>query len=110
MISIGIVGGGPAGIMAADLANRAGIKNIEVLEQAGQIGGRIAAVTVPQTASALEDIGGTYRAWFAAHSCSVAVVRPDWYLYGTARNGSELTALLEQLAQSLQRRPVHASA
>ncbi|MDR6409160.1 flavin monoamine oxidase family protein [Paraburkholderia terricola] len=42
-ISIGIVGGGPAGIMAADLANRAGIKNIEVLEQAGQIGGRIAA-------------------------------------------------------------------
>ena len=74
------------------------------------IGGRIAAVTVSQTASALEDIGGTYRAWFAAHSCSVAVVRPDWYLYGTARNGSELTALLEQLAQSLQRRPVHASA
>ena len=38
-------------------------------------------------ASALEDVGGTYRAWFAAHSCSVAVVRPDWYLYGTARNG-----------------------
>jgi hypothetical protein len=38
------------------------------------------------------------------------VVRPDWYLYGTARDGRELTALLERLAQSLQRQPVHASA
>jgi 2-polyprenyl-6-methoxyphenol hydroxylase-like FAD-dependent oxidoreductase len=74
------------------------------------IGGRIAAVTVPQTAGALEDVGGTYRAWFAAHACSVAVVRPDWYLYGTARDGRELTALLEQLAGSLQRQPAHASA
>ncbi len=73
------------------------------------IGGRIAAVAVPQTAGALEDLDGTYRAWFAAHSCSVAVVRPDWYLYGTAGDGRELTALLDRLAQSLQRQPVHAS-
>ena len=65
-------------------------------------------MTVPQTIGALEDIGGTYRAWFAAHSCSVAVVRPDWYLYGTAQNGPELTALLDQLTQSLQRQPAHA--
>jgi 2-polyprenyl-6-methoxyphenol hydroxylase-like FAD-dependent oxidoreductase len=74
------------------------------------IGGSIAAVTVPRTDGALEDLDGTYRSWFAAHSCSAAVVRPDWYLYGTAREGHELTALLEQLAHSLQRQPVHASA
>jgi len=38
------------------------------------------------------------------------VVRPDWYVYGTARNGRELAALLEQLAGSLQRQPVQAAA
>jgi hypothetical protein len=65
---------------------------------------------VPQTAGALEDLGGPHLPQFATHSCAVAVVRPDWYVYGTARNGRELTALLEQLAQSLQRQPVHASA
>ena len=71
----------------------------------------MATVTVPQTASALEDLDGTYREWFAAHACSVAVVRPDWYLYGTARDGRELIRLLEKLAQSLQQRqPIYASA
>jgi 2-polyprenyl-6-methoxyphenol hydroxylase-like FAD-dependent oxidoreductase len=74
------------------------------------IGGRIAVVTVPQTAGALDDVDGTYHAWFAAHSCSIAVVRPDWYLYGMAGDGRELTALLERLAQSLKAQPVHASA
>jgi hypothetical protein len=51
------------------------------------IGGRFATVAVPQVADAFEDVDGIYRAWFAAHSCSVAVVRPDWYLYATARKG-----------------------
>jgi FAD binding domain len=73
------------------------------------VGGQIAAVTAQQSAETLEDLGGTYREWFAAHSCSAAVVRPDWYVYGTARNGRELTALLEQLAQSLQRQPAKAT-
>jgi hypothetical protein len=73
------------------------------------IGGRIATVAVPNTAGALEDVDGLYHAWFATHSCSVAVVRPDWYLYGTARDGRELTTLLDRLAQSLRRQPVHAS-
>ena len=36
----------------------------------------------------------------------VAVVRPDWYVYGTASHVHELTAVLEQLAQALQRQPV----
>jgi 2-polyprenyl-6-methoxyphenol hydroxylase-like FAD-dependent oxidoreductase len=74
------------------------------------LGGTSAAVTVPQTEGSLEDLDGTYRSWFADHGCSVAVVRPDWYLYGTAKNGSELTALLDQLRYSLRHRPVHASA
>jgi 2-polyprenyl-6-methoxyphenol hydroxylase-like FAD-dependent oxidoreductase len=74
------------------------------------IGGKIAATTVSQTAGALEDVDGTYGSWFAAHSCAVAVVRPDWYLYGTAHDGRGLTALLDRLARSLQRQPAHAPA
>jgi 2-polyprenyl-6-methoxyphenol hydroxylase-like FAD-dependent oxidoreductase len=74
------------------------------------IGGRMAAVAAPLSPGVLEDVDGIYSAWFAAHSCSVAVVRPDWYVYGTARDGQELTALLERLAQSLRREAVPESA
>jgi 2-polyprenyl-6-methoxyphenol hydroxylase-like FAD-dependent oxidoreductase len=75
------------------------------------IGGRIAAVTASQSdGDAFEDLDGTYRAWFADHGCLVAVIRPDWYLYGTAQNGRELTVLLDQLGQSLRRQSVYASA
>jgi hypothetical protein len=67
------------------------------------IGGKIAVVTQPPTADAIEDVDGAYRAWFAAHSCSVAVVRPDWYLYGTARSSRELIELLDGLTGSFRR-------
>jgi 2-polyprenyl-6-methoxyphenol hydroxylase-like FAD-dependent oxidoreductase len=64
------------------------------------LGGRI-AVIADTGADALEDLDETYAKWFAAHNCSVAVVRPDWYLYGTANSGDELTALLDRLANKL---------
>jgi 2-polyprenyl-6-methoxyphenol hydroxylase-like FAD-dependent oxidoreductase len=75
------------------------------------IGGRATAVTQPQSGTgALEDIDGTYGRWFADHGCAAAVVRPDWYLYGTAENGSQLTALLDQLQLALLRESARASA
>ena len=73
-------------------------------------GGRTATVTGPQNAGALDDVDGTYARWFAAHSCSVAVIRPDWYVYGTARDGRELAALLDRLDRSLKHQAVRASA
>ena len=72
------------------------------------IGGRIATVAGPQIDGALEDIDGIYAAWFTANACSVAIVRPDWYVYGTARDGGELAALLERLAHALRREAVAA--
>lgn len=65
------------------------------------IGGRIAAFGDIEESSLLLDIDGTYAAWFADHSCLVAVVRPDWYLYGTASDGGSLVALLEGLHRFL---------
>jgi 2-polyprenyl-6-methoxyphenol hydroxylase-like FAD-dependent oxidoreductase len=73
-------------------------------------GGRIATIAGPQNAAALDDVDGTYARWFAAHSCSVAVIRPDWYVYGTARDGRELVALLDRLDRSLKHQAVRASA
>ena len=69
------------------------------------IGGRIAVVTTTSSDGALEDLDGVYAAWFAARSCSVAVVRPDWYSYGTAHDGRELTGLLDRIGRALQAQP-----
>jgi len=73
-------------------------------------GGRTAIVSEAESTGVLEDVDGTYAAWFAAQSCSVAVIRPDWYVYGTARDGRELVGLLDLLAQSLHLQEVRASA
>jgi 2-polyprenyl-6-methoxyphenol hydroxylase-like FAD-dependent oxidoreductase len=63
-------------------------------------------VTLGQSATDLHDIDDVYAAWFATSSCSAAVVRPDWYVYGTARGQHELSETLERLSRSLQTYPV----
>lgn len=83
-----------------------------------KLGGRLAAllpatppasgrsssrIPVPGATAAVEveDVGGTYGAWLDAHGCAAAVVRPDWYLFGTARDGAELKSLLEAIESAL---------
>ncbi|MFI0938493.1 bifunctional 3-(3-hydroxy-phenyl)propionate/3-hydroxycinnamic acid hydroxylase [Streptomyces sp. NPDC021020] len=41
----------------------------------------------------VHDVDGTYRRWFAELGCSAVAVRPDFYVFGTAR-GPEATARL----------------
>ncbi len=65
------------------------------------IGGRVATFVRSETGPGLRDEDGCYAAWFAHHRCSVAVVRPDWYLYGTAEGGEHLCGLLDRLASTL---------
>ena len=66
------------------------------------IGGRVAVTAPPDDGSGLDDVEGVYRAWFRSHGCKAAVVRPDWYVYGTADDAGELAGLLGQLARSLR--------
>ena len=73
------------------------------------LNGKIAIIGEEGSAGSLEDIDGTYAAWFAAHPCQTAIVRPDWYLYGTASDGAQVSALLAQLGRSLQRSAAMAS-
>ncbi|MGJ4945689.1 bifunctional 3-(3-hydroxy-phenyl)propionate/3-hydroxycinnamic acid hydroxylase [Bradyrhizobium sp. HKCCYLS1011] len=45
---------------------------------------------------------GVVAAWFARHGCRAALVRPDHYVYGVARDETELAALLSELNERLQ--------
>jgi hypothetical protein len=49
----------------------------------------------------LSDVDGFYAAWFDAHECEAVIVRPDWYLYGSATNGPGLRALVQSLEDAL---------
>lgn len=67
------------------------------------IGGRAAVIG---TAGGLEDRGGVYAEWFTSNGCTAAVVRPDWYVYGTAGDAAGLAGLLTRLSHALQARDV----
>jgi 2-polyprenyl-6-methoxyphenol hydroxylase-like FAD-dependent oxidoreductase len=51
--------------------------------------------------AAVEDIGGTYAAWFDAHGCDAVAVRPDWYLFGSAEGPAGLADLVERILAAL---------
>ena len=72
------------------------------------IGGKLAVVGAVGAPDVLADLDGTYGAWFAAHDCAVAVVRPDWYVYGTADDGAQLSVLLGRMARTLAEAPAFA--
>lgn len=52
--------------------------------------------------SDLSDTGGVYARWFAQTGCVAAIVRPDSYVYGLARDADELAALAAELTMSLR--------
>jgi 3-(3-hydroxy-phenyl)propionate hydroxylase len=54
----------------------------------------------------LRERDGLLNDWFARHGCSVVVVRPDHYVYGGAKDGSEAVAVLRALRAALDTRAV----
>jgi len=57
-------------------------------------------------ANALEETEGVLASWFDRHAVAAAVVRPDHYVFATARNSTELSDLLAEV--DLRRRDVPA--
>ncbi len=52
---------------------------------------------------ALDESDGVLAAWFERHGCTAALVRPDHYVFGTAREGAAVPALLAEAAAALHR-------
>lgn len=47
------------------------------------------------------DVDGTYAAWLAQLGCAAVITRPDFYVYGGARDADELNRLLDRWRQAL---------
>jgi flavoprotein hydroxylase len=47
------------------------------------------------------DVDGTYARWFGATGTAVALQRPDFYLFGAARDATAASALVSDLARAL---------
>jgi 2-polyprenyl-6-methoxyphenol hydroxylase-like FAD-dependent oxidoreductase len=78
------------------------------LERWAELGGGVALILPSDDGSdsspgpiQIGDIDGVYDAWFDAHGCEAVIVRPDWYLYGSATNGPGLHALVESFEDAL---------
>lgn len=52
----------------------------------------------------VDDVDGAYQRWFDGHGCASVIVRPDWYVYGSAVSPDSLRNLLRSCLSDL--RPV----
>jgi hypothetical protein len=50
------------------------------------------------------DADGFYADWFGKHGCESALVRPDWYLYGTAADEAGTGRLADQMVRAVTKR------
>jgi 3-(3-hydroxy-phenyl)propionate hydroxylase len=45
---------------------------------------------------------GVVAQWFDANTCTAAIVRPDHYVYGVARDEPTLDRMLKEMAKGLK--------
>jgi 3-(3-hydroxy-phenyl)propionate hydroxylase len=64
-----------------------------------RIGGRTVVV-----GDAIRDADGDIGAWLAAHGATAVLLRPDFYVYGVARDAGEVARLVTDLASALSAR------
>lgn len=65
------------------------------------LGGRTVVISQDPATSLVRDLDGSYAQFFAEHSVAALLVRPDFYIFGAARNASEVAALLDDLGNQL---------
>jgi hypothetical protein len=58
----------------------------------------------------VDDVHGSYARWFTAHEIAVALVRPDFHVFGTARTVDGAGALVDRLRAALGDHPSGSSA
>jgi 2-polyprenyl-6-methoxyphenol hydroxylase-like FAD-dependent oxidoreductase len=55
----------------------------------------------PETPDGVRDVDGRLTAWLSEHGVYAVLVRPDFYVFGSARSAEELPALLDDLRSQL---------
>lgn len=77
----------------------------EMVDQLDSLGAKFVAVHAQRPASAssntIQDITGKYEAFFRSNGLSSLVARPDYYLYGVARDATRLRDMLQHLLGDL---------
>jgi 3-(3-hydroxy-phenyl)propionate hydroxylase/flavoprotein hydroxylase len=71
-------------------------------------GARVAVLSRQPGAGELLDVDGAYHEWFAGLGCTTALVRPDFYLYGTAADPGAARTLAGELLDILETATVSA--
>jgi 2-polyprenyl-6-methoxyphenol hydroxylase-like FAD-dependent oxidoreductase len=101
-----VVGAGPCIVATGDAA---AALDPARRERWRRLGGRLALVVAPgcrngsggEGVEEVEDLDGTYGRWFEQSGAAAAVVRPDWYLFGAAADGTGLVSLLDAIEAAL---------
>jgi 2-polyprenyl-6-methoxyphenol hydroxylase-like FAD-dependent oxidoreductase len=88
---------GPGPLMLARTQEVLAAVPWEALADFSSLGGHAIALEDP----GVTDLDGTYAAWFAASGANAAIIRPDWYVYGTAADGRELGALALRMMRAI---------
>ena len=56
---------------------------------------------VSSTKGVIKDESESYKKWFDENDCTFAIIRPDWYVYGTAQNITGLQELIAGLGKNI---------
>ena len=67
------------------------------------IGGRL--VLLGEGPGVARDVDGALVGWLREHGAAAAVIRPDAYVFGTARDGDDLRSVLGELRRQLEPPP-----
>lgn len=59
--------------------------------------------TEPDGVVAVADVDGVYSRWFHKHNCDAVLVRPDWYVFGSADSSDTLRQLVRPLLRATHR-------
>jgi 2-polyprenyl-6-methoxyphenol hydroxylase-like FAD-dependent oxidoreductase len=94
-----VVGRGFALIAAGgDPVEQLGPENRELVDMLGMT----VASLDPEVSHGVSDVDGRLSTWLREHGVHAVLVRPDFYVFGSARSADELPALLGDLRAQLQ--------
>ena len=78
--------------------------NVQTRQRFSSIGGLTVSLASRENPSSHQviDANGTYSDWFKANNCTVVLIRPDFYIFGTVSQLENTEALVKALLDQLE--------